>query len=94
MDKIFPVDMTNYERTTYLTFVNSAVQQDKAVCRTYTQLDIMPTALAAMGYEVEGDRLGLGTNLFSDTPTLAESMGYEKLNDEMGKGTDYFDRLW
>ena len=94
MDKIFPVEMTSYRRTAYLTFVNSAVQQDKAVCRTYTQLDIMPTALAAMGYEVEGDRLGLGTNLFSDTPTLAESMGYEKLNDEMGKRTDYFDRLW
>ena len=77
--------MTAYERTTYLTFVNSAVKQDKAVMRTYTQLDIFPTTLAAMGYEIEGDRLALGTNLFSDVPTLAESMGFEALNAETGK---------
>ena len=89
MDKIFPVDMTNYERTVYLTFVNSAVQQDNSADRIYTQLDIMPTTLAAMGYEIEGNRLGLGTNLFSDTPTLAESLGFEKLNGEMGKRANY-----
>lgn len=85
MDKVFPAEMTAYERTTYLTFVNSAVKQDKAVMRTYTQLDIFPTTLAAMGYEIEGDRLALGTNLFSDVPTLAESMGFEALNAETGK---------
>ena len=89
MDKIFPVDMTSYERTAYLTFVNSAVQQDNTAGRIYTQLDIMPTTLAAMGYEIEGNRLGLGTNLFSGVPTLAESLGFEKLNEEMGKRADY-----
>ncbi len=93
MDKIFPVDMTAYERTTYLAFVNSAVKQDKSVMRTYTQLDIFPTTLAAMGYTIEGDRLGLGTNLFSDQPTLAESMGFEKLNEEMGKRSSFLDRF-
>jgi len=89
MDKIFPVEMTSYERTAYLTFVNSAVKQDRSVMRCYTQLDIFPTTLAAKGYSIEGDRLGLGTNLFSDKATLAESMGFEKLNDEMGKRSSF-----
>ncbi|MBQ6896780.1 MAG: LTA synthase family protein [Oscillospiraceae bacterium] len=93
MDKVFPVDMTSYDRSVYLTFVNSAVKQDKSADRIYTQLDIMPTTLAAMGYVIEGDRLALGTNLFSDVPTLAESMGFEQLNAEMGKRTDYVDNF-
>ena len=83
--------MTSYDRSVYLTFVNSAVKQDKSADRIYTQLDIMPTTLAAMGYVIDGDRLALGTNLFSDVPTLAESMGFEQLNAEMGKRTDYVD---
>ena len=89
MDKIFPVEMTNYDRSAYLTFVNSAVKQDKTAMRIYSQLDILPTTLAAMGYSIEGDRLALGTNLFSDVPTLAESMGFEQLNAEMAKRTDF-----
>ena len=28
-------------------------------------MDLFPSILAAMGYEIEGNRLGLGTNLFS-----------------------------
>jgi len=53
-------------------------------------MDLFPTMLSAMGYRIEGDRLGLGTDLFSATPTLAEEMGYEKLNDEVQKYSQYF----
>lgn len=42
-------------------------------------MDMFPTALAAMGVKIEGDRLGLGTNLFSREETLAEKYGYEVL---------------
>ena len=37
-------------------------------------------ALAAMGAEIEGDRLGLGTNLFSGAETLTEYFGVEEVN--------------
>ena len=49
-----------------------------------------PTTLAAIGAEIEGDRLGLGVNLFSDTPTLLERYGYDKLNSELEKKSVYY----
>jgi len=53
-------------------------------------MDLFPTMLSAMGYEIEGDRLGLGTDLFSARETLAEEMGYERLNEEVQKYSQYF----
>ena len=94
MDIIFPAEMTQYERTTYLAIVNSAVNQDRTRLRCYTQMDIFPTVLGAMGYQIDGDRLGFGTNLFSKTPTLAENMGFEKLNAEMAKRTKFVKKFW
>ena len=40
-----------------------------------TIFDDFPTTLSAMGAEIEGDRLGLGTNLFSAKETLSEKEG-------------------
>jgi phosphoglycerol transferase len=53
-------------------------------------MDLFPTMLSAMGYEIEGNRLGLGTDLFSGRATLAEEMGYEGLNEEVQKYSQYF----
>ena len=36
------------------------------------------------------DRLGLGTNLFSDLPTLTEEYGYEFLDEELQKRSEYY----
>ena len=36
-----------------------------------------------MGVTIPGDRLGLGTNLFSSTSTLAEIYGMDDLNTEL-----------
>ena len=38
-------------------------------------MDLFQTTLAAMGTKIDGDRLGLGTNLYSDKETLAERYG-------------------
>ncbi|MGN0539151.1 MAG: hypothetical protein ACI4KI_04775 [Candidatus Fimenecus sp.] len=38
-----------------------------------------PTILASLGVEISGDRLAIGTNLFSDTPTLVERDGIQRL---------------
>ena len=45
-----------------------------------------------MGCTIEGDRLGLGVNLFSDRPTLAEEWGYDRFNSELSKASDYYIR--
>ena len=54
-------------------------------------MDYFPTTLAAMGVKIEGDRLGLGTNLFSDKPTLLEEMGWEKFNAELARRSIFYD---
>ena len=43
-----------------------------------------------MGVNIEGNRLGIGTNLFSDSKTLAEEMGIDKLNTELKKNSAYY----
>lgn len=75
----------------YNCFVNPAVTPKKPTDgRTVTTFDLFPTALAAMGFEIEGDRLGLGVNLFSDLPTLSEEYGYKWLETEIRKFSDYY----
>lgn len=53
--------------------VNSQIQPDN-VNRTFSSFDIFPTVLEAMGVEIDGHRLGLGTSLFSTRKTLLEKM--------------------
>lgn len=54
-------------------------------------MDYFPTILAAIGAEIEGDRLGLGTNLFSDKSTLAEEYGFEEMFDELNQKSNFYD---
>ena len=68
-----------YDRRTYTAYINSAVNPVNNMKRTYTTMDNFPTTLAAMGVKIEGNRLGLGTNLFSEELTLMESVGEEEL---------------
>ena len=49
-----------------------------------------PTPLAALGVEIQGDRLGLGTNLFSDKQTLCEMYGFETLDWELQKRSEFY----
>ncbi len=85
-----------YDRTMYNCILNSAIEPKSSTKnRTFTSLDIFPTTLAAMGFEIEGERLGLGTNLFSDLPTLCEASGggkegYDWLDAEVSKSSDYY----
>lgn len=58
--------------------------------REFTSLDYFPTVLSAMGFEIEGDRLGLGVDLFSGEKTLVESLGYDVVNNETRKYSKYY----
>lgn len=79
-----------YERHVYNCIINSAVTTENTKNREFATHDMFPTVLAAMGCEIEGDRLGLGTNLFSETPTLCELLGTEKLKKELQKTSDFY----
>ncbi len=54
-------------------------------------MDFFPTALAAAGAEIEGDRLSLGTNLFSGEQTLCEKYGYKEFFNELGKKSLFYE---
>lgn len=91
MDTSLVGELTFRERRIYNSFLNARkTPEGKTTFRTAVMMDLFPTMLSAMGYEIGGDRLGLGTDLFSATPTLAEKMGYEQLNDEVQKYSQYF----
>ena len=95
MDVDFCEDVPeDYVRKVYMTIINGACEPaDISKYRTFTTFDMFPTTLAALGATIEGDRLGLGTNLYSDTETLAEQYGYTKIDDEIDKRSVFLEEL-
>lgn len=79
-----------YERHVYNCFINSKATPVTTKNRVFTAMDMMPSTLAAMGCQITGNRLGLGTNLFSDTKTLPEEMGYDSFNAEISKKSTFY----
>lgn len=88
------IDNKPYERTIYNAFINSAVTTTRTHNRQFTSFDMYPTTLAALGATIQGDRLALGTNLFSAQPTLLESYGgnLAAFNAELGKRSHFYER--
>ncbi|MBQ2274594.1 MAG: LTA synthase family protein [Clostridia bacterium] len=80
----------DFDRRVYNCIINSAVTPKNTKNRTFTAMDMFPTTLAALGCDIKGERLGLGTNLFSDKKTLAEEMGLETFEKEMIKSSKYY----
>lgn len=84
----------SYNRKVYTTYINSAVEpQNSEQKREYSTFDNFPTTLASLGVQIEGDRLGLGTNLFSEQETLVELYSVDEVNSELMKKSDLMDRL-
>lgn len=79
------------DRKVYNVFINSKVKPHNSKNRKFTTMDLCPSVLAAMGAEIEGDRMGLGVNLFSDKNTLPEIYGYEIMFSEMGRRSNFYD---
>ncbi|MDR5698328.1 LTA synthase family protein [Agromyces aerolatus] len=79
-----------YERTTVNVFLNSAVAPVSTKRRTFTTMDLFPSTLRALGAQFDGDRLGLGTDLFSGTPTLAEQLTVEEFSAELSRRSPYY----
>lgn len=95
MDGDFCQDVpSSYMRKTYICYINAAVTQENPErTRTFSVLDDFPTTIAALGAEIEGDRLGLGINLFSSEDTLIERDGLDKVNSEFRKNSRFMQEL-
>lgn len=83
----------NYTRKTYTCYINAKAKPATEKMRTYATMDNFPTTLAALGVKIKGDRLGLGTNLFSDTKTLSEQYGYNKVKEELKRNSPYLNKM-
>lgn len=83
----------DYTRTIYNCIINSAVKPVQEKDRQFGVFDMFPTTLAAMGVKIQGERLALGTNLFSKEKTLTEIHGRENLNKELQKNSKFYNEV-
>lgn len=91
MDPEFLADIDeSYVRTSYNCILNAPVTPVQEKNRQFGTIDMFPTTLAALGVQIEGDRLGLGTNLFSAEQTLSEQFGHTALDKELQKDSAYY----
>lgn len=86
-------NLKNYNRRVYVNFLNSEIQNISPSPRQYSTFDLFPTILASLGAKIPGDKLGLGTNLYSNTRTLIETNGIDEINNELNKKSLFMDEL-
>ena len=91
----FVGDITNYRRTTYNLFLNlpenlQSIPAEHTFNRKWASFDMFPTTLASIGVEIEGNRLGIGTNMFSDQETIIERDGFSKVNEELKQRSTFY----
>lgn len=87
----YPSNSDN-DRYLYNVFINSSVDTDNSKNRSFSVFDLYPTTLAAMGATIDGNKLGLGVNLFSEEETLLEKMELKDLNSELVKKSDFYNK--
>lgn len=88
----FMENIHDYEASVYDCIINSKaeVTEERTRNREFCTVDLFPTILAAMGAKIDGERLGLGTNLFSDVPTLPEELGREYFENQLTTHSNYY----
>lgn len=79
-----------YEKKVVNVIINPAIQAENTN-RIYSTFDMYPTTLAALGAKIEGNKLALGTNLFSEEQTLIEKYGLEYVNNELMRTSQFYD---
>lgn len=92
-DKLYEDNMVeNYDRTVYNAFINSRVKAKNNKNRNFSTFDLYPTILRSLGAEIEGNKLGLGVDLFSGEKTILEKYGYQFCNEELKKNSEFYNR--
>lgn len=85
-------DVGGYERKIYNCFINSPgdLEPVRTQNRIFTIVDLFPSILATLDAEIDGERLGLGVNLFSEEMTIPEKMGIDEFNNELEDYSQYY----
>ena len=83
-----PINNDGYYRTCFNLFINPPeelcnIDKSRLYNRDWAVFDMFPTLVACLGIEFDGDRLGIGTNLFSNEKTLFERDGIDYVNKEL-----------
>lgn len=81
------------KRLVYTCYINAAAKRSNHKRRSFSTEDNFPTSLAAMGVKIEGDRLGLGTNLYSNKLTYTEKYGFEQMRKNQTMRSPFIEKL-
>ena len=81
----------NFNRTIYNAFINSKQKEQNNKNRHFNNFDLYPTILASLGFEIEGNKIGFGTNLYSGEKTLSEKLGSSYVDKELLKRNSFYD---
>lgn len=95
MASAFFEDVTNYKRTIYNLFLNPSenvadIPEEYTVNRDWAPFDMFPSILASIGVEIDGNRLGIGTNMFSGEQTILERDGFDMVDSELAKRSNFY----
>ncbi len=86
----------NYKRTIYNLFLNTPTKPAPGALlnRGFATMDFFPTILASLGFEIENNQLGLGTNLFSGQPTIIEKYGVDMVQDQLTQLSAFYNNTF
>lgn len=82
----------NYTRVNYNAIINSPKEATNTKNREFSMFDMYPTILSSIGFEIEGEKLGFGVNLYSGEKTIIETIGRDKFDKELKKSSDYYNK--
>jgi len=87
----------DYERKVFVSMINPApaiaMNSISTSRRAYSTFDLFPTTLSALGADIPGHRLGLGTDLYSGVPTLLERDSFDEMDIQLQMHSAFMDRL-
>ena len=86
MDRhFFPDEIEANDRNVFNLILNPVIQfpDSRTKNRLFGTFDLFPTTLSALGVTIPGNRLALGTDLFSDSLTLTEEFGVDEVTHEL-----------
>ncbi len=90
MQSSFFANQNVKDRYVYNCIINPRKKEAKTDGRIITSLDNYPTMVYAIGGNIKGNKLGLGTNLFSDEKTLSEEYGFKEFSKQLKRNSDYY----
>lgn len=82
---------TGHTRSPLVIFMNIPFKPKKYE-HTFSTFDLFPTILSSIGVKIKGNRLGLGTNLFSSKKTLLDAEGLNTVTNALRKRDTFYNR--